>query len=374
MPEAIRKEIPKHHRGPRPFHNRVNDHVAVSEASSLFGYFSGAGVCSHAYVRKSTAEQLAAGAMATIEQYLPLDNYSAADLDGNDGTFSVETQGGVNNAQAEPWDDGQLRALAYIAWWVHQQTPQVPLRLATSSKVGEESKGLSWHRLGINGNFPALPSILAGREQRGGGMRYSKSAGKICPGNAKIGQMPRVLELALALAGGTTTPVTTTPATTAPVGNGGGVKNWLQQGDTGPAVLALQTGLKTLGYYTGALDSSFGPATLAAVRAFQLANGLVIDGLAGPATQTELARDLAANKPAPAPAASGAVLRRGSSGAEVSALQRVLNKNYPAYSRLTVDGLYGPATEAVVREFQRRAVLEVDGICGPKTRRALGIS
>jgi peptidoglycan hydrolase-like protein with peptidoglycan-binding domain len=37
-----------------------------------------------------------------------------------------------------------------------------------------------------------------------------------------------------------------------------------------------------------------------------------------------------------------------------------------------VDGTYGAATERVVREFQRRAGLMVDGIVGPNTWTRLG--
>lgn len=67
------------------------------------------------------------------------------------------------------------------------------------------------------------------------------------------------------------------------------------------------------------------------------------------------------------------VLRKGSKGVNVSVLQNHMNRVYPAYSRLRVDGDFGPATEAVVREFQRRAGLVVDGIVGPKTWQRLGL-
>lgn len=61
------------------------------------------------------------------------------------------------------------------------------------------------------------------------------------------------------------------------------------------------------------------------------------------------------------------------SGDRVKALQARLNRAYPAYSDLEVDGEFGPATAGVVREFQARSGLDVDGIAGPATLAALGI-
>lgn len=70
---------------------------------------------------------------------------------------------------------------------------------------------------------------------------------------------------------------------------------------------------------------------------------------------------------------AGGLLMRGSTGDAVRRLQDRLNRDYPRYSRLVVDGDFGPATEGVVREFQRRANLLVDGIAGPATLKALGL-
>jgi peptidoglycan hydrolase-like protein with peptidoglycan-binding domain len=55
-------------------------------------------------------------------------------------------------------------------------------------------------------------------------------------------------------------------------------------------------------------------------------------------------------------------------------VQRRLKTRFPAYARhLVVDGVYGPATEAAVREFQRRKHLEVTGVAGPLTLSRLGL-
>lgn len=62
-------------------------------------------------------------------------------------------------------------------------------------------------------------------------------------------------------------------------------------------------------------------------------------------------------------------LSRGDSGKDVKALQSQL-KAAGIYAG-KIDGDFGPATDAAVRELQRRQGLKVDGIAGPKTRTAL---
>src|SRR4051795_12027638 len=53
-------------------------------------------------------------------------------------------------------------------------------------------------------------------------------------------------------------------------------------------VAALEVALRAHGLYAGAVDGIAGPATAAAVRAFQAQAGLAVDGVAGPATRAAL--------------------------------------------------------------------------------------
>lgn len=55
----------------------------------------------------------------------------------------------------------------------------------------------------------------------------------------------------------------------------------LTQGSRGNAVKTMQQKLKNWGYYKGAVDGIFGPATKTAVRYFQSKNGLAVDGIVG---------------------------------------------------------------------------------------------
>ena len=64
----------------------------------------------------------------------------------------------------------------------------------------------------------------------------------------------------------------------------------LGPGDNGPAVLALQQRLTSLGYWLGTPDGSFGDSTEQAVYALQKAAGISRDGIVGPVTEGALAQ------------------------------------------------------------------------------------
>ncbi|MEI2827330.1 MAG: peptidoglycan-binding protein [Dermatophilaceae bacterium] len=88
-------------------------------------------------------------------------------------------------------------------------------------------------------------------------------------------------------------------------------------------------------------------------------------------------KDTSKPAPAPTPPATGTTLRRGSTGEAVYKLQAGLLRVFPAYAHpIRTNGgpnrTFGPATEKVVKEFQKRSALKVDGVVGDATRAALG--
>lgn len=173
-PKAIWKPVTAKKRLRLTSAERFNLHVAVSETSSLHSFFNRNGnPDSHFYVRKD----------GTVEQYVDTSQRAYCDVEGNSTTISVETQGGLKNAQGEPWTDEQMIALAELWAWV-RKTHGVKNKIAVDSRPSKNSsRGLSYHRLGID------PWRVSG------GLRYSNSRGKICPGDAKIEQVPEIHSL-----------------------------------------------------------------------------------------------------------------------------------------------------------------------------------
>ena len=87
-------------------------------------------------------------------------------------------------------------------------------------------------------------------------------------------------------------------ATPAPANPSGGISTGggkpeasyttLKLGSTGTAVTNLTTELKRQGYFSGSVTSKYTSAVESAVKAFQKAKSLTVDGIAGPATQHAL--------------------------------------------------------------------------------------
>ncbi|HEY9350428.1 MAG TPA: peptidoglycan-binding protein [Acidothermales bacterium] len=129
----------------------------------------------------------------------------------------------------------------------------------------------------------------------------------------------------------------------------------VQQGDRNHPVKTLQYLLRERGHSVD-VDGIFGPATDAAVRAFQQEKNLAVDGDVGPKTWAALIVNV----------------RSGSRGDAVRGVQEEFQfrAGEPGQG-LQVDGIFGPKTDAAVRGFQQALSLGADGIVGPKTWQAL---
>lgn len=126
----------------------------------------------------------------------------------------------------------------------------------------------------------------------------------------------------------------------------------LDTGNRGADVTAMQYLLVHHGHATDT-DGVFDADTESAVRAFQSAESLAVDGLVGPQTWGALTL----------------TLREGASSDAVKALQVQLNAKRRI--ELPVDGNFTSAVDDAVRSFQRHAGIGVDGIVGPITWRNL---
>ena len=139
----------------------------------------------------------------------------------------------------------------------------------------------------------------------------------------------------------------------------------IREGDSGPEVADIQGRLGALGYVIDVAErASFGPSTGAAVRAFQAARSLRVDGLVGADTWGQLVE--ASWRLGDRTLYQRAPVHRGD---DVRELQRKLNSL--GFDAGREDGLFGPRTETAVREFQRNVGHEPDGMVGNETLRAL---
>ncbi len=146
----------------------------------------------------------------------------------------------------------------------------------------------------------------------------------------------------------------------------------LLRGSTGTNVKTLQQLLNRAGFDTDGVDGDFGPVTRKAVQDFQRSKGLPVDGIAGPATLTALQKAPAAAPTAPvARGANDGImnLEAGSTGNSVVTLQKALKA--AGFNPGATDGNFGPTTDAALRRFQASKGIQVDGVAGNATWRAL---
>jgi len=145
----------------------------------------------------------------------------------------------------------------------------------------------------------------------------------------------------------------------------------LRRGSSGQAVLELQGFLKVQGYRVGKVDGIFGTATEAAVRRFQVRQGLLADGVVGPATRGAVSALAAEKGFAGLADLAGRILKVGTSGADVKELKRWLRAAGFDPGPRPFTARFDEATLAAVRAFQTAQGLTPDGMVGPMTRSAL---
>lgn len=156
----------------------------------------------------------------------------------------------------------------------------------------------------------------------------------------------------------------------------------LRQGSSGQDVLYVQILLNSIrGTFPtiGALaeDSLFGPRMRAAVREFQSLFGFAVDGAVGRDTWNGLNRVYGSVRSGcfqNGQPVTGRILRVGSQGEDVAAVQRQLNtvgRSLPSIPTLTVDGAFGTRTRDAVSIFQAIFGLASDGVVGNATRTRL---
>lgn len=153
----------------------------------------------------------------------------------------------------------------------------------------------------------------------------------------------------------------------------------LSEGDSGEGVLSVQYFLSYIALFVNsvqgaALDGSFGPSTREAVLSFQRTYGLPETGVVDRATWDRIENvyqsmienqdfNFREGRILPFP---GRVLRPGTEGDDVRALQEYLNfiaRSYPEIPVVNVDGVFGPSTAAQVSAFK-----EIFGITGAPDR------
>ncbi|MGV0102903.1 peptidoglycan-binding domain-containing protein [Nostoc sp. DSM 114167] len=163
----------------------------------------------------------------------------------------------------------------------------------------------------------------------------------------------------------------------------------LEKGDRGPSVRNLQQKLRTAGFYQSSVTQVYDASTQEAVRRFQKAAGLPVDGIVGASTlqklenwqakkptnrATQAQRTTAVSAQAKKPSTTNSAtskrrnpnyLTKGDEGEDVKALQEKLRIAGFYYGNAT--GIFGPITEEAVKRFQDSYKLSVDGVVGPAT-------
>ncbi len=140
---------------------------------------------------------------------------------------------------------------------------------------------------------------------------------------------------------------------------------FFRRGDSGPAVAEIRAKLERLGLLPAASCTGFDEPMDFAIRGFQQERGLRVDGVVGPETYRALDE---AHWRVGDRLLSYSVARPFVGDDVATLQQRLLDMGFDPGR---CDGIFGRATEAALKEFQRNVGLRADGTLGPGTLRAL---
>lgn len=129
-------------------------------------------------------------------------------------------------------------------------------------------------------------------------------------------------------------------------GESGGMRagTAIPKGSSGTQVRYLQQALIGLGFLSDTADGKYGNMTTEAVRQYQSAYGLSVDGSAGPNTMTSIRN-------------------------AISTLQSDLSRK--SFYTSTIDGVYGNGTRSAVKSYQQYVGISATGVAGPQTMKKL---
>lgn len=152
-----------------------------------------------------------------------------------------------------------------------------------------------------------------------------------------------------------------------------------RNGSTGDEVVKIQKRLTELGFYTGAIDGSFGDATEQAYRAFQQAAGLEVDGIAGSDREVLYSDDAPTavkpdseqetTSPTEETTTAETTFKNGDENETVTQIQQQLASL--GYFDIDATGFFGDYTEQAVKNFQLENALAATGIVDEETYEVL---
>jgi len=146
----------------------------------------------------------------------------------------------------------------------------------------------------------------------------------------------------------------------------------LKKGDMGASVAVLQKLLHDLDFKI-TVDGDFGKETETIVKTFQQNHSLAVTGVVTPSVLGMIQEEASMPDVPAKKFTSGAFIKKGDSGTAVVSIQQELNEA-GAKPSINEDGVFGNDTLTAVKAFQKSKNLKADGIVGPATFAALGIT